>query len=367
MLNPNINNITLYKNEYEQYARHLILNQIGINGQKRLKASKVLCIGAGGLACPCIIYLIRAGINCIGIIDYDHVSYSNLSRQILYTVEDMNLPKVTCLKKNISIDNKESIIIPYLQKLNDENADHIIKNYDIIIDTCDDFSTRYTIEKTCYQFHKIHVYGAINELEGQICVFNYNSGPQYSDLYPINLKLKKYNCNNNGVLGVTTGIIGILQASETLKIILGFKHILSKKMLLYQFITSSFKRVTLYKKKTTIFHKNNSQKNKKYVQTINNSQKIQIKNRVFIDARQNIEFKKEHIKKAINIPLNHLIKQKTKKLFKVYFKNKTLIAYCMGNSRSLKFSQILANYKIYHLRVNSEFNDIDFNEMQKRS
>nr|YP_009257616.1 hypothetical protein [Coeloseira compressa]ANH09699.1 hypothetical protein [Coeloseira compressa] len=362
MLNPNVNNISLCSSEYEQYARHLILDQIEITGQKRLKTSKILCIGAGGLACPCIVYLIRSGISCIGVIDHDNVSYSNLSRQILYTDENINLPKVTCLKENIKIDNKTSIIIPYIQKLDHENAKNIIQNYDIIIDTCDDFNTRYIIEKACYQLHKIHIYGAISQLEGQISVFNYNSGPQYSDLYPLSLKLKRYNCNNNGVLGVVTGVIGILQASEALKVILGLKNILSGKILLYNFIESSFKIIKIYKKRVEIpIETNSNKKNSEYIQDINNFKEMHAKNQVFIDVRQNIEFKQKHIKKAINIPLNNLINKSTKSLLKSYFQNKNLTTYCSGNSRSLKSSQILANYKIYNLRIKSGLNNITFN------
>nr|QCI08067.1 Molybdopterin biosynthesis protein [Plumaria plumosa] len=243
MLNPNLKKINLREEEYTIYARHLILENIGINGQKRLKSSKILIIGAGGLGCPAILYLAALGIGYIGIIDEDRINRSNLSRQILFNQENNNQLKTICAKQRIQKINPQCKIITHSYKLTEYNAFEIIKYYNIIIDASDNFKTRYIINYTCYQLHKIHIYGGIQQFEGQISVFNYKSGPRYSDIYPKILNLKDFSCNLNGVLGIITGTIGILQATEAIKIILGVGKILHQDLLIYNSLYSSFKLI----------------------------------------------------------------------------------------------------------------------------
>nr|YP_009293753.1 molybdopterin biosynthesis protein [Rhodymenia pseudopalmata]AOM64435.1 molybdopterin biosynthesis protein [Rhodymenia pseudopalmata] len=351
MLNPSLRNINLASEEYKKYARHLILEQIGVNGQKRLKASKILFIGAGGLASSAILYLIAAGIGSIGVIDDDRVSSSNLNRQILYSQKDINKMKVDSVKSKIYNIQPKCKVSTYSFKLNKNNSENIIKQYDIIIDTCDNFKTRYIISDSCKKLHKPHIYGAIDKFQGQISVFNYKDGPKYSELYPESLKLSHTSCNTGGVLGFLTGIIGLLQAAEAVKIILGIREILSGKILIYNLIESSFKIIHIHTQK--IKEKMNCQQIQENAKIINMNridsiQMISITNRIIIDIRGKTEFKKSSIKKAINISLNRIKSKKAIEFFTKHWKNKILIIYCSNESRSVIASRILSKRNINH-------------------
>lgn len=252
MINPQLNYNNLSKEEYKTYARHLILSKIGIRGQQRIKKARVLCIGAGGLGCPAILYLVRSGIGYLGIIDNDIVSLSNLHRQIIYKYEDINNLKTISTKYRIKNTYNNCKIYTYSYTLNINNAYNIIKEYDIIVDASDNFETRYIIDSICYILHKIHIYGAIENFEGQVSVFNYKNGPKYSDVYPKTLNLENYKCNNTGVLGVLTGTIGILQATEAIKIITGIGQVLSGYILIYNALNTSFKKIKIPLRKYNI-------------------------------------------------------------------------------------------------------------------
>lgn len=353
MLNPSLKKITLSKHELQKYSRHIILDKVGLNGQKRIKNGKVLFVGAGGLAASSILYLVTSGIGVIGIIDADKVSISNLHRQILYTNNDINELKVNVIKKKIHDTRSDCEVVTYPYNLTNQNALSIIKHYDIIIDTCDNFQTRYIIDKTCYILHKVHVYGAIAKFQGQVSVFNYKGGTKYSDIYPENLKLKNYSCNLDGVMGFLTGIIGILQANEAIKIILGIKEILSDNILIFNSLTTSFNRIPIKTKKTELKLDLNCKL--KNIATINETQLeiiLNANNFLLIDVRQNIEFKKNYILKSINIPLKHLRNKNTYKFLHNYCLDKTLIIYCNNNSRSNIACKILKQYQIQHLLIN---------------
>lgn len=351
MINNSITEFILSKKEYKRYARHIILNEIGIQGQQRLKNAKILFIGAGGLACPGILYLAACGIGFIGIIDSDIISISNLQRQILYSDKDINKLKTETIQKKIHLINSECKIQIYSYRLNNNNASCIISNYDVIIDTSDNFSTRYIIDKTCYKLHKVHIYGAIQNFEGQVSVFNYKSGPKYSDLYPRNLNLDNKNCNDIGVIGVLPGIIGILQATEAIKIITGLGQILSGDLIVYNALDISLKRIKIQPHKiTTLRSKISQQDNRNVIScaTIKNKKKQQI---TFIDVRQKIEFQEKHIINAINIPLKELKYASSIKLLNNYSKNQIIIIYCSHNTRAIIASNILNQYKIKHYRL----------------
>lgn len=341
---------SLSTEEYNKYARHIILDRFGVIGQKRLKRAKVLLIGAGGLACPCVIYLASSGIGHIGIIDDDFIKLSNLQRQILYNITDINQLKTEIAKKKIHEINPKCRVNIYSYKLTDKNAFSIIKNYHIIIDASDNFITRYIIDKTCQQLHKVHIYGAIQQFEGHMSVFNYKSGPKYSDLYPQDLGLKNNNCSELGVLGVLPGIIGILQATEAIKIIVGLGKVLSGYLLIYNADSMSFK-------KTKILSFNKLITKCKYKENYNNViycshlDKIKDKQITFIDVRQKIEFKKKHINKAINIPLKTIEYKSNLDLFKGNLKNQTIILYCNHNSRAIIASNILRKHQVEHFRL----------------
>lgn len=334
MLNPNLSNIYLTQTEYYTYSKHFILDKIGLQGQKRLKHAKVLIIGAGGLGCPALIYLVSTGIGTIGIIDQDYIEISNLNRQILYTITNINLEKTIVAKKRLLNINPKCKIITYTQKFQKQNSLNIISHYDLILDCCDNFNTRYIIDTACYNLHKIHIYGAVNKFEGQLSVFNYNNGLRYSDIYLNNIIQTNFNnnCNNNGVLSSITGIIGILQASEAIKIILGIGEIITGKLLTYNLLNHKIKIIPIYKKN---INKNNNLKinlvkNIYYTQSINKS----IHKLIIIDIRNIHEFKRNHFKYAMNIPLIYLDNQTTINFIKKHLINKIILIYCKSQSRS---------------------------------
>lgn len=217
----------------ERYQRHINLSEIGIKGQKKLTAAKVLVIGAGGLGCPALQYLTAAGVGTIGIVDFDYVERSNLQRQILFPTESIGRNKAVVAKEVLTKLNPEIEIFAYPEQLNSNNTD-LIKAYDIIVDATDNFSARYLISDASVVYKKPLVYGAIYKFEGQVSVFNYQNGPTYRCLFPNPPKAGSVpNCEQTGVLGVLPGIIGCLQANEVLKLILGIGTPLSGQLLCY--------------------------------------------------------------------------------------------------------------------------------------
>lgn len=217
----------------QRYNRQLILNEIGEEGQEKLKKSKVLIIGAGGLGSPISIYLTAAGIGQIGIIDDDVVSISNLQRQILYSESDVDLIKVECAKNKLEKLNSEVKLDIYNKKLDENNAKTIISKYDIIVDGTDNTSSRFLINDTCLLLNKVYVYGAINEFHGQVSVFNYKGGANYRDLFSEGDVFP----SSKGVLGVLPGIIGCIEATEVIKIITGAGDVLSNKLFTIDLLT----------------------------------------------------------------------------------------------------------------------------------
>nr|YP_009244570.1 molybdopterin biosynthesis protein [Agarophyton chilense]AMK96812.1 molybdopterin biosynthesis protein [Agarophyton chilense] len=354
MLHP-INNISLSELEYKKYARHLVLDNIGDNGQKRLKAAKVLFVGAGGLAASGILYLAASGVNFLGIVDNDKVDYSNLHRQILYNDQDIGQSKVAVVYDRIKIINPECTVHVYSSLLDEYNCKDIIKNYDIVIDTTDNFQSRYIISKSCYSQHKVHIYGAVRGFEGHISVFNYRSGPIYSDLYPKSLNLDTKECDIFGVLGVITGIIGLFQAVEAIKIVVGIGHILSGYLLAYNLLDASFKTFKILPKNNTnlVHHYFN---NKFLYCNIISEQNLSLLTSKYsimlIDVRQPEEFIKYHLLKAINIPLKNIKSKKTIYFIRDFLIDKMIIVYCYDNLRSLIASQILYKNHISHYLLN---------------
>jgi adenylyltransferase/sulfurtransferase len=230
--------MTLTNEEKKQYDRHLILDEIGVEGQLKLKQAKVLVVGAGGLGCPVLQYLTAAGVGTLGIIDDDVVAQSNLQRQILYTLDDVGLSKAETAAKRLSRLNPFIAFNVHNEKLTRENAISLFQAYDIIVDGSDNFSTRYLTNDAAVLAKKPLVYGAIFKFEGQVSVFNYQESATYRCLYPNPPKPEDApNCSQIGVLGVLPGIIGSLQANEVIKIICGIGMVLSNKLLLYNVLT----------------------------------------------------------------------------------------------------------------------------------
>lgn len=218
-------------NEKERYSRHIVLKEVGEEGQEKIRQAKVLVVGAGGLGSPVLLYLAAAGVGTLGIIDNDVVSESNLQRQILYDSECIGELKVEVARRKLQKLNPDCHIVPLSQRLTGENSKEIIKDYDIVVDATDNLLSRYIIDDACVAYGKPFVYGSICEFEGQVSVFNYQGGPTYRDLYEYHEEVADFK-QPLGVIGALPGTIGSIQATETLKIILGCKDTLSGKLLL---------------------------------------------------------------------------------------------------------------------------------------
>lgn len=246
MLNPNLDEIQLTKDDYERYSRHLILPEVGLEGQKRLKAAAVLCIGTGGLGSPLLLYLAAAGIGRIGIVDFDVVDHSNLQRQVIHGTSWVGKPKIESAKNRIHEINPDCQVDLYETRISSENALDILKPYDVVVDGTDNFPTRYLVNDACVLLNKPNVYGSIFRFEGQATVFNYEGGPNYRDLYPEPPPPGMVpSCAEGGVLGVLCGIIGTIQATETVKIIIGQGNTLSGRLMLYNALDMSFRELKL--------------------------------------------------------------------------------------------------------------------------
>lgn len=223
-------NDTMNQNCENRYTRQTSLPEIGEEGQRRLHESRVLIVGLGGLGSPTAMYLAAAGVGTLGLMDDDLVSPSNLQRQILYTEDDLGQPKAICASRRLHALNNhlKTEVLPI--RLTQENANSIIPNYDIVVDGCDNFATRYLLSDTTQSFHIPYIYGAICGFEGQVSVFNHHSDPHtYRDLYPDEAEMVHLPPDRR-VLGAICGIVGSVQASEAIKAICGFGEPLHGKL-----------------------------------------------------------------------------------------------------------------------------------------
>ncbi len=238
----------LSQKDTNRYSRHLLLDKVGIEGQLKLKQAKVLVIGAGGLGCPVLQYLGAAGIGEIGIIDFDVIDESNLQRQILFTVNDIGKSKSKTAKLKVEAQNPLITVVAYDFELTNLNAIELFKQYDIIVDGTDNFSTRYLVNDACVLVKKPLVYGAIHKFEGQVSVFNYQNGPTYRCLFPNPPELGSMpSCSEVGVIGVLPGVIGTQQANEVLKMVLGIGKVMSGELLIYNALDPSFLQLKINK------------------------------------------------------------------------------------------------------------------------
>lgn len=232
----------LSKDEFKRYSRHLILPELGLEGQLKLKNAKVLVVGAGGLGIPVLMYLAAAGVGEIGIVDFDQIEYSNLQRQVIYKTQDVGKDKASRAKKYIHDQNPEVSVNVEHTWIDSSNALEIIKPYDIIVDGTDNFPTRYLLNDAAVLLHKPYVYGSIFRFEGQVSVFNYKDGPNYRDLFPEPPAPELVpNCSEGGVLGILPGIIGSMQALETIKLITGIGETLSGKLLTVDTLNNQYR------------------------------------------------------------------------------------------------------------------------------
>ena len=214
------------KEELVRYSRQLMLPEIGMKGQEKLKSARVLVVGAGGLGCPALQYLCAAGIGTIGIIDFDKIELHNLHRQILYSTVDVGKLKAETAAEKLSSQNPNVSFLVFKEILNEENAEKIISLFDIIVDGSDNFPTRYLVNDTCVKLNKPLVFGSILKFEAQLAVFNYNDGKNLRDIYPEPPNPEDVpNCDENGVLGFVPGILGVYMANATIQIVLGkYQH-----------------------------------------------------------------------------------------------------------------------------------------------
>jgi len=234
--------------QIKRYSRHIILPEVGGKGQKKLQNSKILCVGAGGLGSPVAFYLAAAGVGTIGIIDMDKVDISNLQRQILHSCSDIGKLKVDSAKETLNSINPDVNVLTYAEKLTSKNVKDIIKNFDIVVDGCDNFATRYLVNDACYFDKKPNIYGSVFQFEGRATVFVPDDGPCYRCLHPFPPPAGEVpSCQEAGVLGVLPGLIGLIQATETIKLILGLGKSLKGRLLLYDALSLSFREVKIKK------------------------------------------------------------------------------------------------------------------------
>ena len=237
---------SLSPDEVRRYSRHLILPEVGMDGQRALKAAKVLCIGAGGLGSPAAMYLAAAGVGTIGVVDFDVVDMSNLQRQLLHTTPDVGRPKLASAKDKITALNPNVHVETYDTALNSSNALDIFAPYDVILDGTDNFPTRYLVNDACVLLGKPNAYGSIFRFEGQASVFATKGGPCYRCLYPEPPPPGLVpSCAEAGVLGVLPGIIGTIQATEAIKLILGTGEPLIGRFLIYDALRMKFRELKL--------------------------------------------------------------------------------------------------------------------------
>jgi adenylyltransferase/sulfurtransferase len=358
------------RKRYERYQRQILLKEFGDKAQEKLMQAKVLVIGAGGLGCPALQYLVAAGIGTIGIVDDDVVTLTNLHRQVLYTMNDISLSKVTVAADKLKQLNDEVNITAYNERLTNKNALNIISQYDIIVDGTDNFSSRYLINDACVLLNKPLVYAAISKFEGQTAVFNVKKVSSerpinYRDLFPDPPKDDEIlNCVEAGVLGVLPGIIGTMQANETIKLITGIGEPLVNKLLTYNALSNSTYEFTLSaneeaqelipKDKESFLKMDyewlcSSTKNREFEMNADEFNKL-IKDihTTIIDVREKEEQPVVDEFRHLQIPLSELIMKTS------LINNDKVVVFCQSGQRSLQAAkwlrEIFKEKKVYSLK-----------------
>ena len=236
----------LSKGEIARYSRHLLLPEVTAAGQARLKAGRVVVVGAGGLGSPAALYLAAAGVGRIGIADFDAVDVSNLQRQVLYDSRDVGRPKAETARARLVALNPHVEVVVHGERLTKDNARSVLAGYDVVLDGTDNFATRYLTNDACYLLDVPNVYGSIYRFEGQVSVFRRGHGPCYRCLYPSPPEPGLVpSCAEGGVLGVLPGVVGSLQATEALKLLLGIGRSLAGRLVLYDALALSFREIAL--------------------------------------------------------------------------------------------------------------------------
>jgi molybdopterin-synthase adenylyltransferase len=232
------------KEELTRYSRQWMLPEIGIKGQEKLKAAKVLVVGAGGLGCPALQYLCATGVGTLGIVDFDKIELHNLHRQILYSTGDLGKSKAETAAEKLKSQNPNVSFIVFNEMLDEQNAKTILSQFEIVVDGSDNFRTRYLINDTCIQLNKVLVYGTILKFEAQLAIFNYKGGKNLRDIYPEPPNPEDVlGCDENGVLGIVPGILGLYMAGATIQVILD--QVENSGLLLFDFNNFSLVRLEM--------------------------------------------------------------------------------------------------------------------------
>ena len=350
--------MSLTQKEKLRYDRHIQLEEIGLEGQEKLKNARVLVIGAGGLGCAILQYLSSCGIGTIGIVDYDTIDESNLQRQVLFDKTTVGEKKAKVAKEKLKLLNPLISITDFAFQLNHNNAIPLFKEYDLIVDGTDNFATRYLINDASVLANKPFVYGSIHRFEGQVSVFNYKNGPTYRCLFPDPPKENTIpNCSESGVLGILPGIIGTYQANEVLKVILEIGEPLSGKLLLINILTNQSSIIKIKRSKEQIrkvmdghktFIKQNFELLCNDIQNSSASIEIdasQLTDRIlngdkikFIDIRSAHELPKVTDFKAINLPDSEILNN-----LNLIDSELPVVIFCQSGRRSYEVVKLLSN------------------------
>ncbi|HZJ35479.1 MAG TPA: HesA/MoeB/ThiF family protein [Gillisia sp.] len=313
-----------------RYDRQIKLDEVGFSGQEKLRNASVLIVGVGGLGCPAAQYLAGAGIGKIGLMDHDRVSITNLHRQVLYDEFDVGKSKALVAKEKLQRLNREIELVALEEALTMKNAEKLFNLYDLIIDGTDNFETKYLINDACILTGKAWIYASIYKNEGQLSVFNYQNGPSYRCLFPKTTR-QNVSCEATGVLGVTPGLLGMLQAAEALKIILNAGNVLSGKLKLINI---------LYGTEQVL----NIQKSPEEIEKIKNEGIIPVRidcelkdtGKTYLDVREAFEQPKVNSEKVIHIPLGKL-KDRLKEIPDI----EEVLVFCQTGKRSREAVRML--------------------------
>jgi adenylyltransferase/sulfurtransferase len=355
----------LTQEERQRYSRHLILPEVAIAGQQRLKRSRVLVVGAGGLGSPAILYLAAAGVGTIGVADFDRVELSNLQRQILYSTNDVGKWKVELAVKRGAELNPEVRLLAHSQQVDATSVSSLVAAYDLVIDGTDNFATRYLINDACVFAGKPNVYGSIYRFEGQASVFAGGNRPCYRCLFPQPPANEAVpNCAEGGVLGVMAGLIGVIQATEALKLLLGIGSALSGRLLLYDAMSMRFDTLQLSRDpacpvcgdapsiKTVEQSAVSCAEPERPCGSTSDLSANQLQSElsngkflILLDVRNQHEFELCHIKGAVHIPLAELVSRANE-----VDKEAEIVVYCKAGTRSSKAIEVLAARGFNRLR-----------------
>ncbi len=326
-----------------RYDRQIKLDEVGVSGQEKLRNASVLIVGVGGLGCPAAQYLVGAGIGRVGLIDHDRVSLSNLHRQLLFTEEDPGKSKAAVAKLRLQQINSEVEIDVFEEPLSIDNAENLFQLYDIILDGTDNFETKYLINDACILTEKPWVYASIYKNEGQLSVFNYQEGPSYRCLFPKTTR-QNISCEATGVLGVTPGILGTMQAAEVLKMILGAGNVLSGKLKLINILSGQDQLLAISKRVEEI----EKIKNEGII-PVRIECKISDETKFYLDIREIFEQPRINSGKVLQIPLSE-IEDRLEEIPK----QEDVLVFCQSGKRSKKVVDLLKTQFEFNNLINVE-------------